>query len=92
MARPKRKKFFKRIYQKEPISSFLIVMGLIQLVIGGVDSQWNLFSLGSGLVLGAFVVRWSQIRKRRLESERVLPRRYLPPSEAPRPLPRWDEE
>ncbi|OKH18426.1 hypothetical protein [[Limnothrix rosea] IAM M-220] len=92
MARPKHKKFFTRIYRKEPISSFLIVMGLIQLVIGGVDSQWNLFSLGSGLVLGAFFVRWSQIRKRRMESERVLPRRYLPPSETPSPLPHWDKD
>ncbi|AFY37782.1 hypothetical protein Lepto7376_1438 [[Leptolyngbya] sp. PCC 7376] len=91
MARPKHK-FLKRIYQKEPISSFLIVMGLIQLVIGGVDSQWNLFSLGFGLVLGAFFVRWSQTRKHRLESERVLPRRYLSPSKSPRPLPRWDDE
>ena len=85
-------KFFRRIYRKEPISSFLIVMGLIQLVIGGVDSQWSLFSLGFGVVIGAFVVQWSQGRKYRLERERILPRRYLAPSEASRPLPRWDDE
>ena len=85
-------KFFKRIYRKEPISSFLIVMGLIQLVIGGVDSQWSLFSLGFGVVIGAFVVRWSQGRKHRLQRERVSTRRYLAPSKGARPLPRWDEE
>ena len=76
MARPPRK-FFKRLYQKEPISSFLIVCGLMQVVIGGVDYQWNLFSLGLGLVMGAFVVRWSQTRKHRIERNKVLPRRYL---------------
>ena len=91
MARAQRK-FFKRLYQKEPISSFLIVLGLIQVVIGGVDYQWNLFSLGLGLVLGAFVVRWSQMRKHRIERDKVLPRRYLSPSKTPQPLPRWDDE
>lgn len=89
MARPQRK-FFKRIYQKEPISSFLIVLGLIQVVIGGVDCKWNLFSLGLGLVLGAFVVRWSQVRKYRLDREKVMPRRYLSSSRTSQPLPRWD--
>ena len=90
MARPQRK-FFKRIYQKEPISSFLIVLGLIQVVIGGVDCKWNLFSLGLGLVLGAFVVRWSQVRKYRVDREKILPRRYLSSSKTVQPLPRWNE-
>lgn len=81
---------FKRLYRKEPISSFLILMGVIELVIGGVDGQWSLFSLGLGLVLGAIAVRWSKGRKNRLESQRVLPRRYLPPSESVNaPLPQF---
>lgn len=83
---------FKRLYRKEPISSFLIVMGLIEVMIGGADEHWSLFSLGLGLVLGAFFVRWSQLRKARLEYQKVLSRRYLPSSEANLPLPRLVNE
>lgn len=84
------KQVVKRLYRKEPISSFLIVVGLLELVIGGVDGEWSLFSLGLGLVLGAVFVRWSQIRKRRREVEKILPRRYLPPSDGSQPLPYLD--
>lgn len=87
MARANRK-FFKTLYRKEPISSFLVVVGLMEVVIGGVDEQWSLFSLGLGLVLGAMVVRSSQLRKRQREVEKMMPRRYLPPGRIPQPLPR----
>jgi hypothetical protein len=79
---------FKRLYNKEPISSFLLLVGIMEGLIGGVHGQWSLFSLGLGLVLGAFVVRRSQLQQARLDRNRVLPRRYLPPSQKPQqPLP-----
>jgi hypothetical protein len=82
----------KRLYRKEPVSSFLIVMGLIEVVIGGVDEQWGLFAVGLGFVLGAIAVRWSRIRREPQDLQRVLPRRYLPPSEINVPLPRLANE
>lgn len=87
MARANRN-FFKKLYRKEPISSFLVVVGLMEVVIGGADEQWRLFSLGLGLVLGAMVVRSSQLRKRQREAQKMMPRRYLPPAGVPQPLPR----
>jgi hypothetical protein len=83
-----KKTTLKRLYNKEPLSSFLLLVGIMEGLIGGVHGQWSLFSLGLGLVLGAFVVRRSQLQKARLDANRVLPRRYLPPSQTPgQPLP-----
>lgn len=73
----------KRLYNKEPLSSFLLLVGTMQGLIGGVHGQLNLFSLGVGVVLGAFVVRRSQLKQARLNANRVLPRRYLPPQQPP---------
>lgn len=77
----------KGLYRKEPISSFLIMMGLVEVVIGGVDEQWGLFTVGLGFVLGAIAVRWSRIRRNQGTTKQVLPRRYLPPSDVNAPLP-----
>ncbi|MBV5257740.1 hypothetical protein FLX56_04800 [Synechococcus moorigangaii CMS01] len=84
----------KHLYRKEPISSFVILMGLVEVVIGGVDEQWGLFTVGLGFVLGAIAIRWSRIRRDQQEMQRVLPRRYLPPSEVSGnvPLPRLINE
>ncbi|ACA98147.1 MULTISPECIES: hypothetical protein [Cyanophyceae] len=82
----------KRLYRKEPVSSFLIVMGLIEVVIGGVDEHWGLFTIGLGFVLGAIAIRWSRIRRDQRDLNRVLPRRYLPPTEVNVPLPQLMNE
>ncbi|MGB2926253.1 MAG: hypothetical protein WBB82_13210 [Limnothrix sp.] len=92
MAPRANRQFFKKLYRKEPISSFLIMMGIMQVVIGGVDEQWNLFSLGLGLMLGAVVVRWSQIRKHKRSPAGAMSRRYLPPSESLQSLPKLVNE
>lgn len=81
----------KRLYRKEPISSFLIMMGLVEVVIGGVDEQWGLFTVGLGFVLGAIAIRWARIQKQG-ELNRVLPRRYLPPGDVNVPLPSLAKE
>ncbi len=91
MSRPN-SRFFKKMYRKEPISSFLMVMGIVDAVMGGVGEQWGLFSLGSGLVIGAMVVRWSQIRNNRVAIDKVMPRRYLPPSATNQPLPMLNQD
>ncbi|BAW95289.1 hypothetical protein NIES970_01920 [[Synechococcus] sp. NIES-970] len=82
----------KRLYRKEPVSSFLIVMGLIEVVIGGVDEQWGLFVVGLGFVLGAIAIRWSRIRRDPQDFKQVLSRRYLPSSEMNVPLPHLARE
>ena len=39
-------KLFKSTYRKEPISSFVVILGITDAVIGGVAGQISLFSIG----------------------------------------------
>jgi hypothetical protein len=88
----------KRLYRKEPISSFLIVVGAVDAVIGGVNEIGTLMILGlltSGISVG---YRWwciqqaetrsdpSQSKQRHRKSKQL----YLPPSSARTPLPNLD--
>jgi hypothetical protein len=78
----------KRLYRKEPISSFIIVVGAVDAVLGGVNEVGTLMMLGlltSGVAIG---YRWwcvqqaesrldlTQDRQRQRKSKQL----YLPPS------------
>ena len=39
-------KLFKSAYRKEPISGFIVILGVTDAVIGGVGGQISLFSIG----------------------------------------------
>ncbi len=49
---------FKLLYRKEPISSFVLLFGAADAVIGGVAGQWSLMALGLGAAAAAVVLRW----------------------------------
>jgi hypothetical protein len=80
------------VYRKEPISSFILTMGAVDVAIGGLGSHWSLFSLGLGIVSLAIVLRWWQLQ--RLQEPDVEPAPessdyyYLPPSASPPVLPK----
>ena len=80
-------KLFKSTYRKEPISGFIVILGITDAVIGGVGGQISLFSLGLLVTVAGIVVRRLQIRKfQALKATR--PARYrLPPSSSRQPLP-----
>jgi hypothetical protein len=44
-------------YRREPISSFLLTLGAVDMVLGGLDDRWVLFSLGLSTVGVAIAVR-----------------------------------
>lgn len=44
-------------YRREPISSFLLTLGAVDMVLGGLDDRWVLFSLGLSTVGVAIGVR-----------------------------------
>ena len=46
------------VYRKEPIPSFLITIGLVNAMIGGLNDRTGLFSLGLATVGGAILWRW----------------------------------
>ncbi|MBW4522567.1 MAG: hypothetical protein KME16_23220 [Scytolyngbya sp. HA4215-MV1] len=71
------------IYRKEPISSFVLTVGIVDAAIGGFDSQWSLFSFGLGTIGVAVALRWWQIQRRPEPIERVAV--HVLPARASRP-------
>jgi hypothetical protein len=68
----------KSAYRKEPISSFLLTAGVVNAVIGGVDSRWTLAILGLTAVTVAIVLRWWTTQQRQAQPIPGSPIRYLP--------------
>jgi hypothetical protein len=80
----------KRLYRKEPISSFIIIIGAVDAVLGGVNEIGTLMILGlltSGVAVG---YRWWCIQQAESESGRKPKQLYLPPQSERTPLPNFD--
>jgi hypothetical protein len=81
----------KRLYRKEPISSFILIVGVVDAVIGGMNELSTLMMLGlltSGVAIG---YRWWCIQQSESESERKVKQLYLPSQSSDRtPLPNLD--
>ena len=75
------------LYRKEPISSFILVVGAVDAVMGGVSQRWSLFSFGLFIVSLSMILRWWQVQKAQPIITKDKPRRYLPPSSSNVPLP-----
>ncbi len=78
--------FLKRLYRKEPISSFLIVVGAVDAVLGGVNEIGTLMILGlltSGMAIG---YRWWCIQQAESGSTRKAKQLYLPSASNRPPL------
>ena len=50
-------RFLSSVYRKEPIPSFLVTIGLVNAIIGGLNDRTGLFSLGLATVGGAILWR-----------------------------------
>jgi hypothetical protein len=82
--------FLKRLYRKEPISSFIIVVGAVDAILGGVNEVSTLMILGlltSGLAIG---YRWWCIQQAKNKLDFKSKQLYLPPSPDRIPLPNLD--
>ncbi|HEY9781792.1 MAG TPA: hypothetical protein V6D09_16845 [Leptolyngbyaceae cyanobacterium] len=81
-------RFLKSAYRKEPIPSFLITIGLVDAVIGGLDERWLLFTFGLGTVGIAIALRWWMLYSRRAEEpSQPVAQHYLPYSSSSQELP-----
>ncbi|HEY9902627.1 MAG TPA: hypothetical protein V6D43_09385 [Candidatus Sericytochromatia bacterium] len=80
-------RFLKSAYRKEPISSFVIIVGSVDAVIGGVGERWSLLSFGLMMVVLAVALRWWQTQRREAELSEQPVTHYLPPSSSRPPLP-----
>ncbi|KJH70541.1 hypothetical protein [Aliterella atlantica] len=76
-------RFLRSAYRKEPIPSFLITIGAVDALIGGVGDRWVLFGFGITTVAIAFALRWWLLQQNKVEPlEPVRQQRYLPPYSA----------
>ncbi|MEM9276498.1 MAG: hypothetical protein AAGA80_26655 [Cyanobacteria bacterium P01_F01_bin.143] len=81
------KQLFKLTYRREPISGFIVVLGVTDAVIGCIDGRVSLFLVGLLVVLLGVMFRRARIRK--FQAMRMArPVRYrLAPSSSRQPLP-----
>ena len=80
-------KLFKSAYRKEPISGFIVILGVTDAVIGGIGGQVSLFSIGLLVTILGIIVRRLQIRKFSTIATPRPARYRLPPSSSRQPLP-----
>lgn len=80
-------RFFKSLYRKEPISSFLVIVAAVDSVIGGIDGSLSLLSFGITMAIAAVAVRWFHHQKTEKVAIDSPPRRFLPPSPQGQALP-----
>lgn len=82
----------KTAYRKEPITSFVVTVGAVDAVIGGLGASWSLFGLGMGTVGIAVVLRLWLLQRSHLEQPAAVPEYYLPPNASRPPLPMLSRE
>ncbi|NEP13404.1 MAG: hypothetical protein F6J92_35210 [Symploca sp. SIO1A3] len=80
-------RILKSAYRKEPISSFIIIVGAVNAVIGGVGEHWSLLTFGLMMVMLAAVVRWWQTQNKEVKLNEQPVTHYLPPNSSRPPLP-----
>ena len=78
----------KSVYRKDQISSFVLIVGAIDAVIGSVGNYGLLLGLGWGTVGVAIALRLAALRRRDLQLS-ARPLRVLP-ERSTRPLPPLD--
>lgn len=77
-------RFLRSAYRKEPISSFVITIGTVDAVIGGVGSHYSLLAFGLGTVGVAIAFRLLQ-RQRQQRNQPVQVQAHYLPSRSPQP-------
>jgi len=80
-------RFFKSVYRKEPISSFILIVGAVDIVIGGFNTRWSLLTFGVTLMLIAAALRWVSGQKNQEEMEEETAKYFLTGDSSRPPLP-----
>lgn len=80
-------RFLKSAYRKEPISSFILVVGSVDAVIGGIDNHWSLLLFGLGTIGVAIALRFWKSQQSQIEVPVRAPIHSLPERSSRPPMP-----
>jgi hypothetical protein len=80
-------RLFKSAYRKEPVTGFIVMVGAVDVVIGGAGASGSLLVFGLGTVGVALAWRWWQIQRSRVDEPTPAPEYYLPPQSSRPSLP-----
>ncbi|MEM8675551.1 MAG: hypothetical protein AAGF83_17005 [Cyanobacteria bacterium P01_G01_bin.67] len=80
-------KLLRSIYLKEPISGFILLVGVTDALIGGLGGQGSLLSIGLFIALLGVIMRWRQGAKKPQAIATEPTKYYLPPGKSRQPLP-----
>ncbi|HAJ60182.1 MAG TPA: hypothetical protein DCP31_13750 [Cyanobacteria bacterium UBA8543] len=80
-------KILKSAYRREPISSFLVIIGAVDALIGGVGERWSLLTFGLMMVVLAVALRWWQTQRKESELAEQPVTHFLPPASSRPALP-----
>ena len=80
-------KILKSAYRREPISSFIVIVGAVDALIGGVGERWSLLTFGLMMVVLAVALRWWQTQRKESELAEQPVTHFLPPASSRPALP-----
>lgn len=80
-------KILKSAYRREPISSFIVIVGAVDAVIGGFGERWSLLTFGLMMVVLAVALRWWQTQRKESELAEQPVTHFLPPASSRPALP-----
>ncbi len=74
-------------YRREPITSFVVTVGVVDAAIGSIGASGSLLAFGLGTAGVAIALRWWQIYRSGAEQPAPAPEYYLPPQSSRPQLP-----
>lgn len=80
-------RFLRAVSSKEPVSSFILILGATDALIGGVGGRGSLLSIGLFIALLGAIMRWRQGEKKQKAIATEPVRYYLPAGSTRQPLP-----
>ncbi|KGF72272.1 hypothetical protein DO97_11015 [Neosynechococcus sphagnicola sy1] len=72
-------RMLKSAYRREPLFSFVLTIGVVDTVIGGLGDHGSLAGFGMGTMVVALGLRWWQFQRRPDEQPEATVTHYLPP-------------
>ena len=71
-------RFLKSAYRNEPVTGFLITVGVVDAAIGGFSYHGSLLLFGLSTVGAAIALRWWQLQRTKALQTEQVPRYFLP--------------